>query len=128
MKMYFRTQDLKRLELLDEDQLYILNRELIQTVSEIKSVIFVNENLVCELVSLAETSAKEIACRNRWSPRQTDGKYSTTGITYDTPEYREWLRDHRRSTVICDVDFLSQFSFWNDFQKLRTNSQNRTKK
>lgn len=119
MKMYFRTQDLKRLELLDEDQLYILNRELIQTVSEIKRLIFVNENLVCELVSLAETAAKEIACRNRWSPSPTDGKYSI-GITYDTPEYREWLRDYRRSTVICDVDFLSQFSFWNDFQKLRT--------
>lgn len=117
MKMYFRTGDLKRLELIDEKQLYLLNCKLLEAVANIKGNCMADEQLICELVSLAETAAKEIACRNRWSPILSDGKYSTTGITYDTKEYRQWLRDNR-DTVCYDVDFLSQFSFWEDILSL----------
>lgn len=113
MKIYFRTEDLKRLELINEKQLYLLNSKLLEVVSEKKRQCLVDEQFMCELVGLAETAAKEIACRNRWSPIPSNGRYSTTGITYDTKEYRKWLRDNR-DTVCYDVDFLSQFSFWED--------------
>lgn len=116
MKMYFRAQDLNLLERLNEERLYVLNSTLIQKVSEMKRLVLVDKNLMCELVSLAETAAKEVACRNRWSPIPSNGVYSTTGFTYDTAEYRKWLRAN--SDTVCSKDFLKQFSFWNDLLSL----------
>lgn len=117
MKIFFRTEDLKRLETIDEKQLYLLNCKLLEAVAEVKGHCMSDKQLICDLVSLAETAAKEIACRNRWSPIPSDGKYSTTGITYDTKEYRQWLRDNR-DTTCYNVDFISQFSFWEDILSL----------
>lgn len=116
MKMYFRAQDLNLLERLNEERLYVLNSTLIQKVSEMKQLVLVDKNLMCELVSLAETAAKEVACRNRWSPIPSNGEYSTTGITYDTAEYRKWLRTNR--DTVCSKGFLKQFSFWNELLSL----------
>lgn len=117
MKLSFNSEDLKRLELMDERQLYLLNCKLLEAANEIKRLCMADKQLICELVALTETAAKEIACRNRWSPKPSNGEYSTTGITYDTEEYRKWLRDNRH--IVCDnIDFICQFSFGDDVLKL----------
>lgn len=112
MKIFFRTQDLKRLEQLNEKQLYVLNSELCERASALKSLCMADQELIGELVKLAETAAKEIACRNRWSPIPSNGRYSSTGITYDTKEYRDWLIANR--DTVCRRDFLKKFTFWED--------------
>lgn len=115
--MYFNVEDMIRLRVLDDDQLYILNYQLEQKVSEIKNIPMVRDELVCELVILAETAAHEVARRNHWSPKRTKGRYSRDGITYDTEEYRKWLRGHW-NTAISDISFLESFSFWDNLLSL----------
>ncbi len=113
MKLEFNSEDLKRLEMLDENELYYLNIILFDVTNKIKRLCMADEQLICRLVALTETAAKEISCRKRWSPKVSNGKYSTTDITYDTEEYRKWLRDNRQH--LCDSfsygDYLGQFSF-----------------
>ncbi len=111
MKIFFRTEDLKWLERMNEKDLYLLNSKLLEAAYTVKWL--GSKQLICEVVGLAETAAKEIACRNRWSPKPSNGEYSTTGITYDTEEYRKWLRENR-GTVCDNIDFLCQFSFAED--------------
>ena len=120
MKLYFNSEDLKRLERIDEHQLYRLNNGLLEAVNEVKRLCMADEQLICELVALAETAAKEVACRNRWSPKPSNGKYSTTGITYDTEEYRKWLRNmsSRVPDKFAYADFFGTFSFGMDVLEL----------
>lgn len=121
MALQFSLQDLERLEALSEKQLYILNSNLVNTVSAVKSSCLVSTELVCQLVVLAETAAHEVSCRKRWWPKVTDGIYSTTNISYDTESYNQWLRRYNENCTVRNKDmaFLEQFSFWNDILSVR---------
>lgn len=120
MKLSFNAEDLKRLECIDEHQLYFLNIGLLGAVNDIKRLCMADEQLICELVALTEVATKEVACRKRWSPKPSNGKYSTNGITYDTKEYRKWLRDMRFRVPdeFAYVDFFGTFSFGMDVLEL----------
>lgn len=114
MKLYFNSEDLKRLEQIDENQLYQLNYALWEVTNDTKRLCLADKQLIRELVALTETAAKEIACRKRWSPKPSNGEYSIDGITYDIEEYRKWLGDCRRTSPDKDLEYadvLCMFSF-----------------
>lgn len=115
MEMYFHQQDLNRLRELNEEQLYILNRELCTGASILKGSCMANEQIIIALVQLAETAAKEVACRKRWSPKPSNGRYSTNGITYDTEEYNKWIRDNDNIGYDKLLNVLEKFSFCDDY-------------
>lgn len=115
MNIYFTKEDLKRLSAINDESLYVLNCRILDALNETKRSILVcmfDEKLIYALVELAETAAKEAACRNGWSPVASKGKYCTTGITYDTKEYRKWLKHH--TDVKTDIEEVSKFSFWDN--------------
>ncbi len=120
MNLRFNPEDLEQLQRINERELYRLNRDLLEVTNEIKRFCMSDEQLICKLVALTETAAKEVACRKRWSPKPSNDRYSTNGITYDTEEYRKWLRD--MSFIVPDEfaynDFLGTFSFGIDVLEL----------
>lgn len=118
MKICFQKQDLNRLRELNEEQLYILNRELCTGASILKGSCMADEQIIIELVQLAETAAKEVTCRKRWSPKPSNGRYSTNGITYDTAEYNKWIRDNDNIGYDKLLDVLEKFSFCDDYLSL----------
>lgn len=119
-KIFFNERDLERLKNLSDDELYILNEELRNKVHEAKAnilVIMSSEETITQLVGLAETAASEIAHRGGYTPITSNGKYNPDGLTYDTPECRMWLDNHRNSMDISR-DFLSDFSFYEALSQL----------
>lgn len=113
-KIFFNGRDLERLKELSDAELYILSEELIAKVHEAKADILVivsSEETITQLVSLAETALGEIARRGEFTPITSNGKYSTDGLTYDTPECRRWLSIHRNSAN-TSREFLRDFSFY----------------
>lgn len=118
--VFFSNLDLVRLNLLTDEQLYILNQTLCEMVHEVKTNLFhvlSSTELICEAVTLAETAAKEVCDRNGFWPVPTSGEYSRTGITYDTPKYRMWMRSQAKN-VKWDKRFLFGFSFFEDLLDL----------
>lgn len=113
-KIFFNEKDLERLKKLSDSELYILTEELSRKVHETKAnivIIMSSEETITQLIGLAETALKEIARRDELTPITSNGKYSTDGLTYDTPECRLWLSNHKNSTDISR-DFLREFSFY----------------
>lgn len=116
----FNLNDLMMLQQLGEYHLYLLNVALVEAASIAKSN-WPSRTEAYQAFALAETAAKELACRNRWSPKLSDGEYSTGGITYDTPEYRNWINSYRirlndspSSNILRTsdtYDLLEKFSF-----------------
>lgn len=114
-KIFFNGRDLERLKELSDAELYILTEELLGKVHESKAnivIIMSSEEAITQLVGLAETSLKEIARRGEFTPITSNGKYSIDGFTYDTPECRNWLINHRKSSANTSRDFLRDFSFY----------------
>lgn len=115
-KLAFNTNDLMLLQQLGEYHLYLLNVALLETAAFAKGR-YPSRTKTVQLVALAETAAKEVACRNRWSPIAVNGFYTTDGISYDTPQLRNWLNSYRKklsSNIPCSADtfeLLEQFSF-----------------
>lgn len=111
----FNLNDLMLLQQLGEYHLYLLNVALGEAASIAKSN-WPSRSVAYQAVALAETVAKEVACRNRWTPIASDGEYSIDGITYDIPEYRDWLISCRKSLkggfhTLETFELLEQFSF-----------------
>ena len=120
-KIFFSEKDLERLRELSDEELYILNDELGSKVHEAKGnvlIIMSSEETITQLVSLAETALKEIARRGEFTPITSNGKYSIDGFTYDTPECRNWLINHRKSSANNSRDFLRDFSFYEALSQL----------
>ncbi len=120
-KIYFNEQDMALLKRLSEEELYILNIYLSDITTDAKrnitNVMFGKQKL-CELVNLTETSYKEVAERNGFTPEKSTGEYSTSGITYDTASYNSWVVSHRHFAK-GSRDFLKKFSFYNVLKKLK---------
>ncbi len=117
----FNQNDLMLLQNLGEYHLYLLNVALVEAATIAKAN-WPSRVETYAAVSLAETAAKEVACRNRWSPAlATDEKYSVSGVTYDIPEYRDWLNSCRKDLnknlssgafhAVETFELLEQFSF-----------------
>lgn len=120
-KIFFNERDLERLKNLSDDELYILNEELRSKVYEAKGNILIiasSEETITQLVGLAETAASEIAHRGGYTPITSNGKCSTDRLTYDTPECRNWLITHRKSSANNSRDFLRDFSFYEALSQL----------
>ena len=113
-KIFFNERDLERLTQLSDSELYILTEELLGKVHESKDnivIIMSSDETTTQLVGLAETALKEIARRGGYTPITSNGKYSPDGLTYDTPQCRMWLSNHRVSANV-NRDFLREFSFY----------------
>lgn len=113
-RIFFSKGDLERLKHLSDAELYILTEELVGKVQEAKANIIIvmsSEETITQLVGLAETALGEIARRGEFNPITSNGKYSTDGLTYDTPECRRWLSIHRNSAN-SSREFLRDFSFY----------------
>lgn len=113
--MRFNLEDIIKLREMSEEELCRLNVMLIYIANEIKRMY--NYSMAYEAVKVAETAAEEVARRKHWSPIPSNGRYSINGgITYDTKEYRKWIRDNRKTKFdlqeISDSEaLLSEFSF-----------------
>ena len=113
-RIFFNERDVIRLKELSDEELYILNEELRDKVHNAKAdilLIMSSKEYITQLVALAETSAKEVARRAGYSPICSNGKYSSDGLTYVTPEFRMWMSCHK---VPADAgrEFLQDFSFY----------------
>lgn len=120
-KIFFNERDLERLKNLSDAELYILIEELLGKVHEAKGnvlIIMSSEETITQLVNLTETALKEIARRGEFTPITSNGKYSIDGLTYDTPECRNWLINHRKSSANTNRDFLRDFSFYEALSQL----------
>ena len=115
-EIFFNERDLERLKELSDDELYILCEVLFAKVHDTRDnllFVMVSEETITQVVGLAETALKEIARRGGYNPIPSDGKYSTDGLTYDTPECRRWLSNHRKHSNRNNScrEFLGNFSF-----------------
>lgn len=112
----FNLNDLMMLQQLGEYHLYLLNVALSKAAADAKGM-YPSRAKTHQIVALAQTAAKEVACRNRWSPIAINGFYTIDGISYDTPQFRNWLNSYRKklsSNTSCTADtfvLLEQFSF-----------------
>ena len=120
MTMSFDYDDLEHLKRLDDNDLYRLNIVLLETTNEKKQLCMSNKSLILELVRLTETAAQEVAWRKHYHSQASKGIFSYSGITYDTKEYRKWLKD--KYSILGDnfdcTELLSEFSFGNKIIEL----------
>lgn len=95
----FSTNDLLILRKLDDYHLYLLIDKLWEAANIMKSS-WPGKPETYTVVASVEIAAREVACRNRWSPILSNGVFSTNGITYDTPNFRNWFRSYRRTYTL----------------------------
>lgn len=113
-KIFFNDNDLQLLRELSDDQLYILIDWLPSKTHDSKAnltVCMFSDSYTKQLLTLSETAAKEVSKRFGFCPATSYKTYTRDGLTYDTPEYRNWLLEHRPNHNISN-DFLKQFSFY----------------
>lgn len=119
-KIFFDDRDLLMLRELSDAELYTLNEKVLAKVHDVKANISMNmfsKETIFEIVEIAETTAAEILRRCGGTPQFSTGAYNRTGITYDTPEYRHWLRKNRGIDDV-DTSFLKSFSFWEELSTI----------
>ena len=111
MSCYFNEKDRELLKRLSEEELYALCCKLMEVATEAKRCItrvMFGRDFIRERIQLAETAASEVARREGYKSKPSDGEYSF-GATYDTEEFRQWIIKHRG--VTADEKFFNDFSF-----------------
>lgn len=115
---YFNEEDRELLKKLSEGELYVLCCKVTNVATESKRAIIriiSGQDLIRQLVLLAETTYAEIARREDYKPKLSNGEYGF-GATCDTEEVRSWIIKHRGTTA--NEEFLNNFSFAEVFKEL----------